>query len=433
MQRIVGVDTARGLAVLGMFVAHLGMERHVGVFTPTGWFFLADGRPSALFATLAGTGLAFMTRRAYPDDIDALRTARGRVVKRSLILFVFGYFLMFLGTPVAVILSAYAVLFLMALPFLRAKPLTLVAWAAFTVVTMPQLVLLGRRAVYGSAEPRYDWPPIEELFSGYYPALSWSTYVLVGLAVGRLALSTYRVQFALLAGGSLIALVGYGSSALLLRVLDAPLGSAAHDLLSTEPHADTTFEILGNLGVALGVLGLCLLLTTAVAPLRMLLTPVSATGSMSLSIYSMQIVYIAILGVDAVWNPHSNWPLIWLVVGTFVFATLWQRFLGQGPLEHALHAMIPPRSAPSAPLHASGASTPANGAPTGPWSAPRPTPSSAGAQYPPVHPMAALHAPLPSTALPEPTSSPLPEPASTALPEPASSPYGAYPAAPPPR
>src|SRR5699024_7469577 len=84
--RIVGVDTARGLAVLGMFVAHLGMERHTGFFTPTGWFFLGDGRPSALFAMLAGIGLVFMTRRAQ-DDPARFAYQRGRIIRRAVILY----------------------------------------------------------------------------------------------------------------------------------------------------------------------------------------------------------------------------------------------------------------------------------------------------------------------------------------------------------
>src|SRR5699024_5161437 len=77
---------------------------------------------------------------------------------------------------------------------------------------------------------------------------------------------------------------------------------------------------------------------------RLLLLPVSAAGAMALTVYSLHIVYIRILGSQAVWNPVSNLPLIWLVLGTLAAATVWQLLRGQGPFERALHALI--RTAP---------------------------------------------------------------------------------------
>ena len=60
MRRIVGVDTARGLAVLGMVTAHVGPDDAWRTTPPGGWSQLADGRPSALFVLLAGVGLALL-------------------------------------------------------------------------------------------------------------------------------------------------------------------------------------------------------------------------------------------------------------------------------------------------------------------------------------------------------------------------------------
>lgn len=355
--RVVGVDTARGLAILGMFVAHLGLERHTGFLTPTGWFWLADGRPSALFATLAGTGLAFMTKKAYATgDAAELAVQRVRLLKRSAILLVLGWVLTALGTPVAVILGAYAVLFVLAMPFLRMRPAALLLSAGVVALVMPSLVLLSRYALLGATSPHaYAWEPagqvaivlpvIADLWSGYYPALSWLLYVLVGLAVGRMAMQRWQTQLALLLGGAAVAAVAYLSGA----ALERSTTGLVQDLVTIEPHADTTFEMVGNVGFAVAVLGLCLLLTTAVAPLRVLLTPVSAMGAMSLTVYSAHIVYIAVLGTDAVWNPVSNQPLIWLVVGSMVLATVWQVTLGQGPMERLIHRMIRPPAPPAPP------------------------------------------------------------------------------------
>lgn len=359
--RIVGVDVARGLAIIGMFVAHLGLERSTEFFSTTGWFWLADGRPSALFATLAGTGLAFMTKRAYANGDEAeYAVQRSRLLKRSAILMVLGWALTAMGTPVAVILGAYALLFVLAIPFLKMGPTALLAWSAAVAVVMPSLVLLSRHAVLGGTSPDvYAYtdtggvaliiPVVADLWSGYYPALSWVLYILVGLAVGRMPLRRWTTALGLLVGGALVAAAGYLPG----LALEQSTGGLVQDLVTIEPHSNTTFEMLGNVGFAVAVLGLCLLLTTSVPPMRVILTPVSAMGAMSLTVYSAHIVYIAFLGREAVYNPESNWPLIWLTLVSLVFATIWQLTLGQGPLERLLHRMIRPRQQqpPPSPGH----------------------------------------------------------------------------------
>ncbi|HIZ34793.1 MAG TPA: DUF1624 domain-containing protein [Candidatus Ruania gallistercoris] len=375
MQRIVGVDTARGLAILGMFVAHLGWERHTELVSPTGWFFLAEGRPSALFALLAGVGLAFMTRRAQDsgDPIEWQRQ-RTRIVKRSLVLYLFGWVLTFVGTPIAVILSAYGVMFLLTLPFLKLRSPALLAWAGGIVLVM-QVPVLAVRNEIGEASLWRVVPGIGELITGYYPAISWTAYLLVGLAVGRAGLRSLRTQLVLLGTGAGAAAVGYGGGAMLQEAIRPVPGSLTELLVSTQPHADSAVEMIGNTGVALGVLGLCLLLTRTKA-VTVLLTPVSASGAMSLTVYSLHIVYIAILGSDAVFYPESNGPLIALVVGTFVFATTWQLLWGQGPFERAMHAMIKTKPATAQPTWG-GPPPPGGWAPPPPptgWSPPPGTP-----------------------------------------------------------
>ena len=52
--RIVGVDIARGLAVLGMFGAHVGVQQSFDWLEPSTWSDVVNGRSSILFAVLAG-------------------------------------------------------------------------------------------------------------------------------------------------------------------------------------------------------------------------------------------------------------------------------------------------------------------------------------------------------------------------------------------
>ncbi|MFV0253224.1 MAG: heparan-alpha-glucosaminide N-acetyltransferase domain-containing protein [Beutenbergiaceae bacterium] len=350
--RIVGVDTARGLAIIGMFVAHLSLVRDTGLFTATGWHWLADGRSSALFATLAGVGVAFMTKRAYttaaPQEWSVQRI---RLLKRAGIVFVLGWILTMFGTPVAVILGSYAMLFVLVIPFIKLRPAALLGWAAAVVVVMPPLLLTSAYYLLGGADPyTYDTaghllimvPIVGDLWAGYYPALSWLSYILVGLAVGRLGLTRPLVQVALVAAGVLVAGAGYLPG----LALEWETTGLARDLVTIAPHADTTFEIIGNIGVAVAILGVCLLIAS-LAPLRVLLFPISAMGSMSLTVYCAQIVVIAALGADVVWDPQSNWPLIWLTMGSMIFASGWMAIFDRGPLERLLAIMT--RTRPGAP------------------------------------------------------------------------------------
>ena len=72
MRRIVGIDVARGLAVLGMMTAHVGPDDH-GPIPPGGFAQLADGRPAALFVVLAGAVARAALRRRGPGHRDPAR------------------------------------------------------------------------------------------------------------------------------------------------------------------------------------------------------------------------------------------------------------------------------------------------------------------------------------------------------------------------
>lgn len=349
--RLVGIDVARGLAILGMFVAHLGDDGPGGRHDPP-WFVIADGRSAALFALLAGTSLALISGRERRPFGATLGRARATVLVRAVVLLAVGWVLVALGTPVAVILPAYAVLFAMATPFLGVRRRWLVLTAGVVAVLSPTVVTLlttppapGVRSVvaraFGVTDPVHL--PLDELVTGYYPAVVFIVYVLVGLAVGRTDLTRTRVQLGLVAGGAGLAVVGWGTSRLALDALGAGVSPVAAALVRAGAHDDTTLEVVGNVGTALAVIGLCLLLTRpGTAAGRALggpLGPVAAAGSMSLSVYTAQILAIAALGDDVVWFPESNAVLVWFVVAALVGSWLWRRLLGKGPLERALAAI----------------------------------------------------------------------------------------------
>jgi hypothetical protein len=161
-RRIGGLDVARGLAVLGMFGAHLGDTGDLG-WDPATWRALADGRSSILFATMAGISIALLSGGRIRLGERELARARTRVLVRAAWVFAIGGVLELLGTFVAIILGVYAVLFVLALPFLRWPPVRLLLAAG--VVAWPRRRSPSRsgstppRATRRAAPSRSCWSP----------------------------------------------------------------------------------------------------------------------------------------------------------------------------------------------------------------------------------------------------------------------------------
>lgn len=339
-RRIAGLDVARGLAVLGMFAAHLGDTGELG-WHPVTWRAVVDGRSSILFATLAGVSLALLSGGRAPAAGRELARARTRILVRAAWVFAIGGVLELLDTFVAIILGVYAVLFVLALPFLRWPPARLLAAAAAVAVVGPPLTLaVGRYAT--AAEEEGDAFAFL-LFTGYYPAAVWLAFVLVGLAVGRLDLGSARVRARLVAGGAAAAVLGYLGGWLSTRQLapgqelagiEAGFGTSgpvqAVWFAGAQPHSSTPFEVLGSGGVAVAVIGGCLI---AADRLPRTTWPLASVGALALSVYTAQIVALAVLGVDSA-DDWGRWVRFSLTA--VLLATVWRLRLGRGPLERLL-------------------------------------------------------------------------------------------------
>lgn len=323
MRRIVGIDVARGLAVLGMMTAHVGPDDH-GPIPPGGFAQLADGRPAALFVVLAGLSLALLSGSANPVTGTRLVQARVRILVRALLLFALGELLVILATPVVVILPTYGLLFALGCVALRwPRPALLTAAGVVAVAGPP----VGQ----GIAHALEDARPtvLTEITVGhYYPAIVWTAYLLVGLAIGRSDLRSTRLRgFGALAGAGLVVL-GHGGSWVALHVLGWPAA-----LATAEPHSSTTFEVVGNVGVALLVISGCLVVADR---WPRVLAPLAAVGALALTAYTVHIVVIAILGQGVVYQATVE---VWLafILTTTGLCWLWVVSVGRGPFEWVLH------------------------------------------------------------------------------------------------
>ena len=353
--RIAGVDLARALAVLGMFAAHLlWITEPFDPADPGTWIAVVQGRSSILFATLAGVSIGLMTGGRMPLPADRMTTARGRLAVRAGLLWVLGILLIATGVPVYVILPAYALMFLLALPLtsLPARVLLPLAGALALIMPFVQVVLDA---------PLFWSTPIGNAVSlglgWHYPFTTWIAFVVAGLGVARADVTRLRTQLWLVVGGACLALVGYGTDAATGAGPAAEAGSYLGALWTARPHSTGLLEVIGSGGFALAVLGVCLLLCRTV--LVWVVLPLRAVGAMPLSAYTLQLVVwaaIAAAVLDRVGDLtgfrelQPFWPL---TVGTVVLCTAWALLVGRGPLEtlldQASRFAVPDRS--SRPSH----------------------------------------------------------------------------------
>jgi uncharacterized membrane protein YeiB len=383
--RLIGVDLARGLAVLGMYSAHVGPDVTVG--GPVGFLLeTARGRSSALFAVLAGFSLVLITGRPHPRTGRAGRQAVVRIVIRAVVLMALGYALTALGTGVDVILSFYGLLFLTILPLHRLRARTLALIAAAEALVLPQVLYALRQSmaegnwadavIAGDPLARITGTDgmVELLFTGEYPVLTWMPFLLAGMAVARLDLTGSGVRSRLALTGGALALLGYGGSWLALRLVPHALSAVAHAtgsesassawwsdtvgepeghtpaawLLVAAPHSQTTFSVLGNTGIALAVLAVCLTVAGRMPRLTRLARPVSVVGMTALTAYVLHIValwfFTDVWEVPAIEDDSlSALPvLLAFIVAATLLAALWTRRFRRGPLEYVLHVATRP-------------------------------------------------------------------------------------------
>lgn len=357
--RLTGVDAARGLALVGMMATHVFPEVVAGSTALSHVVF--SGRASALFAVLAGVGLALSTGGVRPPGGADLAAARRGIWARAAVIAGIGLLLGAWPSGVAVILVNYGALFVVATAFLALRARTLVVLAAVWLVASPVLSQLLRPLV---ASPSYAvtsvadlgrpvGAAVELLLTGYYPVLTWTGYLLLGLAVGRSPLRRTGTAVTLAVVGTVVAVAAWVvSRALTARAVGqgalprelptlygtTPVGISAGPaaegswwwLVVRTPHSGTPFDLVHTAGCALAVIGVALLVLR-LRPAALLLTPLVAAGTMTLTLYTAHVLALPVLGFVL-----STTVSYWLQVAVLLaFATAWQAA--------SLHGLVPRR------------------------------------------------------------------------------------------
>lgn len=384
--RIGGLDVARGLAVLGMVYVNFAPIGDGDDRWSSAHSILSDipnGRSVILFALVAGISLSLLTGRDAPYTGERMATARKRIVGRAFMLVFLSMLTSLLNLPVIVVLSYYAVWFVLALPFTSWSVRKLWTAAAATAVVGPILsvAIVWVTASLGLVAQENDPFLWTMLIAGNYPGLVYMAFIFAGMAIGKSCIAEARHQAKLVALGAALMILGYGGSYVLTHTLfdsrdtlqvrgavvteesggshvspdsssdgqaDPPPADPDSDqrehafdwapvafdpasqLVTANPHANTVFEVVGSGGFAIALTGLCLLIGRAS---RNVLRPLAAVGSMSLTVYATHLVILGTMPDLA----NNSWEaVLWMSVGALIVCGLWRLFYRRGPLEWAM-------------------------------------------------------------------------------------------------
>ena len=376
--RLIGIDVCRGLALLGMMAVH-ALVPFDADGSPNWVSDVATGNASAVFALLAGVGLSLTTGRAAVPR-SRMSSTVASIAGRAAAVGVIGLLLGYAEAEVTgVILTFYAVMFLLAIPLLFLRTRTLVLVGVIAAVAVPVLSHLIRPALPEAVlrNPSFldvfDRPVgllLELVLTGAYPALPWVSYICAGLVVGRLTLSSLTIARRMLFVGVALA-VSAGTASwwllgpqggraalraatpgglnldddtvddLLVFGFDGTTPTGSWWWLATDaPHAATPFDLLRTIGTAVAVLGVTLMLGHITAPvlqrgLRLVTAPLAAAGTMTLTLYAAHVVFMN-SPLDQ-FSPVGGY--VFQVVAVLLLALGWRQAVGRGPLETLVTAV----------------------------------------------------------------------------------------------
>ncbi|WP_394550986.1 heparan-alpha-glucosaminide N-acetyltransferase domain-containing protein [Agromyces sp. MMS24-JH15] len=353
--RVDGVDAARGIALVGMFVAHVAPA----VANP--WvqaaISVSDERPRLLFALTAGLGLAFISggTRPVPRGPGGGRARlRVQIAIRAAILIALGLFIAAALHPlVFIILDVYGIAFLLMIPLLFLPPWVALGAGALLLAVTPGLAVIVSGTEWVGAARMTGWRiPVDWAFSGAYPVIEWVPVMLIGLALGRFGITRGPVLAWSAAAGAFLAVALLAPAT---AILDAATRAGASSFVGGSGQvADATrlalavgesARALANVGIGVVVVAACVWLTARLAPSArrvagIALSPFTAMGSMPFTIYTLHLIVLA--GSIRIENgvlTDDSWALTaGLVFGSMAFALLWRHFIGRGPLEQLMRA-----------------------------------------------------------------------------------------------
>ncbi len=324
MSRRPDVDVVRAVALVSMYVAHVAPSSG-----PGNVLHLSEYLTMPLFALLIGVGAQLGLRR---------RISRGpfawwrSMLVRAAVLVAVGLALEKAGAQVMIVLVHLGVLLVVAGLLSLAPTVVVAVVGVAALVIAPALTahVLEHGPLLGTSSWAMELESL--LWSGYaYRVTTMIVYAALGILLARAWLTGGR-----LSPGRSVRVSAWGTGALVLAA--ALIAGDRSGRIEVSVYSGTHLETLLNALLAMGVFGLCLVFVSLLP--NLLVRPVAAMGAMTLTLYALQILWLAFdVRVLNPGVPDDSWRnLMILTGGSLLFVLAWRLVVRRepwrrGPLE----------------------------------------------------------------------------------------------------
>ncbi len=348
-KRIVGIDVARALAIIGMIIVNfkmvLGKEGNewaklfVSVF---------EGKAAATFVVLAGVGIALITNSAVKNnDVEKLKKSKISIAKRAFLLFMIG--LLYIDIWPADILHFYGIYMIITLLFVKSNSKIILLFASLLIILYPFLMIIWNFDIGWNFETmtyQNFWTLngfVRHLFyNGFHPVIPWAAFMLIGLWFGKQNLNDSafikKAVWISLIVFIFIHIISYGLIALLSEG-DKNLAIELKEILGTSPMPPLPIYMISGSSIAIFVISLCILLAKKYENSK-IIDALKKTGQLALTFYVAHVIIgmgiIELFDIKKFGNYTIGFSLAYALFFSFsciLFAIFWKKNKKSGPLE----------------------------------------------------------------------------------------------------
>lgn len=347
--RIVGIDVARALAIIGMIIVNfkvvLGEQGSPWLTAFTATF---DGKAAATFVVLAGVGVALMANNALnTNNHKKLALIRRKIVKRAVFLLIVGT--LYLPIWPADILHFYGIYLLVLLLLLGSTEKVILCGAALLIVAFPLLITVwDYEHGWDFDTLRYIniWSPTDFLknlfFNGFHPVVPWAAFILLGYWLGKQPLDNPQVNKKIFRISLVTIFAVQATSVGLINVLSdsAPQsGTELTEIFGTEPMPPLPIYMINGAATAFALITACITVAKRFKNSR-IIHALTKTGQLALTFYVSHVIigigFIEALSAESLGSYPIEFSVFYALTFSLlciIFAVFWTRFQTLGPIE----------------------------------------------------------------------------------------------------
>ncbi len=348
-EKIIGINVARALAVIGMIVVNFKIVfGENGLSWVRSFASIFDGKAAATFVVLAGVGLALMTNSAIKDnDQLKLKIIRSRILKRALFLFILG--LSYITIWPADILHFYGFYIAITVLLLTSKGKSLIISAIALIVAYPVLMVFWNYETgwnFNTLDYQGFWTVkgfIRNLFfNGFHPVIPWTAFMLFGYWYGKQNLHNdqliKKIFWISLITFITIQLLSFFSISFLSEGNQATARELT-EIIGTSPMPPLPIYMFNGITIAFAIISACIIIANRFNR-NIIIDALNKTGQLALTFYVAHVVFgmgiIEIIDPNKIGHYSVEFSVSYALVFSLlciIFAVIWRKYKKHGPLE----------------------------------------------------------------------------------------------------